>query len=116
VALVQSLYKCARQVAPYIGHLVVDECHRAPARTFTEAVTAFDCKYMLGLSATPWRRDGLSKLIYWYLGRKVFEIDRQELTDPGSGCMRRNFPCLFIPKLSKLAPKRLFSWLGSWTV
>jgi len=83
VALVQSLYKCARQVAPYIGHLVVDECHRAPARTFTEAVTAFDCKYMLGLSATPWRRDGLSKLIYWYLGRKVHEIDRQELTAAG---------------------------------
>jgi len=83
VALVQSLYKCARQVAPQIGHLVVDECHRAPARTFTEAVTAFDCKYMLGLSATPWRRDGLSKLIYWYLGRKVHEIDRQELTAAG---------------------------------
>jgi len=83
VALVQSLYKCARQVAPHIGHLVVDECHRAPARTFTEAVTAFDCKYMLGLSATPWRRDGLSKLIYWYLGSKVHEIDRQELTAAG---------------------------------
>ena len=103
-------------MAPQIGHLGVDECHRAPARTFTEAVTAFDCKYMLGLSATPWRRDGLSKLIYRYLGRKVHEIDRQELTDPGQGSMRRNFSCLFIPKLSKLAPKRLFSWLGSWTV
>jgi len=83
VALVQSLYKCARQVAPQVGFLVVDECHRAPARTFTEAVTAFDCRYMLGLSATPWRRDGLSKLIYWYLGSKVHEIGRQELTAAG---------------------------------
>lgn len=83
VALVQSLYKYAHLVAPHIGFLVVDECHRAPARTFTAAVTVFDCKYMLGLSATPWRRDGLSRLIYYYLGSKVYEIERQELTEAG---------------------------------
>ena len=53
VALVQTLYKCAAQAVPHFGFLVVDECHRCPARTFTEAVTAFDSKYMLGLSATP---------------------------------------------------------------
>ena len=29
VDLVQSLYKCAGVVAPFIGYLVVDECHRA---------------------------------------------------------------------------------------
>ena len=46
----------AEDLAPRVGFLVVDECHRCPSRTFTEAVTAFDCRYMLGLSATPWRR------------------------------------------------------------
>jgi superfamily II DNA or RNA helicase len=83
VALVQSLYKCAADVAPHIGFLVVDECHRAPSRTFTEAVTAFDSRFMLGLSATPWRRDGLSRLIYWYLGDKVHEVDKEALVDAG---------------------------------
>jgi len=58
VALVQTLYRCAQEVAPLIGFLVADECHRCPSRTFTEAITAFDSNYMLGLSATPWRRDG----------------------------------------------------------
>jgi superfamily II DNA or RNA helicase len=70
VALVQSLYRCAEEVAPSIGHLVVDECHRAPSRTFTEAVTEFDSRFMLGLSATPFRRDKLSKLIFWHLGER----------------------------------------------
>lgn len=42
VALVQSLYKCAGEVAPRVGNLIVDECHRCPSRTFMEAVTAFD--------------------------------------------------------------------------
>ena len=83
VALVQSLYKCAGEVAPFIGHLVVDECHRCPSRTFLEAVTVFDCRYMTGLSATPWRRDGLSRLIYWHLGDKVHEVDKAALVEAG---------------------------------
>lgn len=83
VALVQSLYKCAPEVAPHVGFLIVDECHRTPSRTFTEAVTAFDSRYMLGLSATPWRRDRLTRLIWWHLGDKVHEIDRGSLVDAG---------------------------------
>jgi superfamily II DNA or RNA helicase len=83
VALVQSLYKCAGEVAPHIGDVVVDECHRTPSRTFTSAVMAFDCRYMTGLSATPWRRDGLSRLIYWHLGDLVHEVDKAALVDGG---------------------------------
>jgi superfamily II DNA or RNA helicase len=83
VGLVQSVYKCASEIAPYIGFLIVDEGHRTPSRTFTEAVTAFCSKYMLGLSATPWRRDGLSKLIYWHLGDVVHEIKKEDLIQTG---------------------------------
>ena len=83
VALVQSLYKCTAEIAPRVGHLVVDECHRTPSRTFTEAVRAFDTRYMLGLSATPWRRDRLSKLIFWHLGNVQWEIASQTLVESG---------------------------------
>ncbi len=83
VAMVQTLYKCADEVFSYIGHLIVDECHRTPSRTFTEAVTAFDSKYMLGLSATPWRRDKLSKLIHWHIGDVVHEVDKADLIENG---------------------------------
>ena len=83
VALVQSLYKCAGEIAPRIGFLIVDECHRCPSRTFTEAVSLFDSKYMLGLSATPWRRDNLSKLIFWHLGDVQYAIDKHDLVDSG---------------------------------
>ena len=83
VALVQSLYKCADEVAEHIGFLVVDECHRCPSRTFTEAVSCFDSQYMLGLSATPYRRDKLSKLIFWHLGDKQHEVDKIQLVESG---------------------------------
>lgn len=83
VALVQSLYKRAKEVSAQIGYLVVDECHRAPSRTFTQAVGAFDAQYMLGLSATPWRRDRMSKLIFWYLGDVHHEVQKSHLVEKG---------------------------------
>ncbi len=83
VALVQSLYKCAEDVSQNVGFLLVDECHRCPSRTFTQAVSDFDSKYMLGLSATPWRRDRLSKLIFWHLGDVHHKIDHTRLVESG---------------------------------
>lgn len=83
VGLVQTLYRCAEEICPHIGHLIVDECHRIPSRTFTEAVTHFNTRFMLGLSATPWRRDGLSKLIFWHLGDTRHRIDKAPLVHSG---------------------------------
>jgi len=83
IAMVQSLYKQATDVSKEIGYLLVDECHRCPSRTFTEAVKAFDAQYMTGLSATPWRRDQLSKLIFWYLGDVHHEVDQKRLEATG---------------------------------
>jgi superfamily II DNA or RNA helicase len=80
VGIINSIYPVAGEIKNHFGHVVVDECHRCPSRTFTEAVTAFDCKYMLGLSATPYRRDGLTKLIGWHLGRKI-EVRQADLTE-----------------------------------
>lgn len=83
VGIVNSVYRMANEISKYIGFLVVDECHRCPSRTFTEAVTAFDSKYMLALSATPFRRDGLSRLIYLHLGDQVHKVERDDLIEKG---------------------------------
>lgn len=84
VGIINSIYPIAAPLLKHhIGHLVVDECHRTPSRTFTEAVSAFDCRYLLGLSATPYRRDGLTKLISWHLGDCRHNINRNELEQTG---------------------------------
>ncbi|HOJ15115.1 MAG TPA: DEAD/DEAH box helicase, partial [Deltaproteobacteria bacterium] len=79
VALINSLSKVISEVRQRVGHLVVDECHHVPARTFTDAVSLFDTTYMLGLSATPYRRDKLTSLIHFYLGDNTHTIQPQEL-------------------------------------
>ena len=78
VGIVNSIYPVTASIRHHFGHIVVDECHRCPSRTFTKAVTAFDSKYMLGLSATPYRRDGLTKLIGWHLG-PIIKIEKNSL-------------------------------------
>jgi superfamily II DNA or RNA helicase len=84
VALVQTLYKNPAMVAANTGFLIHDEVHRCPARMFREAVAAFDCRYVLGPSATPYRQDGLTNLIHWYVGPQVHEVDRKILEDQGA--------------------------------
>jgi superfamily II DNA or RNA helicase len=79
IAIINSLYRSIDEVKDKVGHLVVDECHHIPARTFTDAVSRFDSSFMLGLSATPYRRDKLTRIIYFFLGDRVHRIRAQEL-------------------------------------
>jgi superfamily II DNA or RNA helicase len=45
------------------GFIVVDECHHLPAFTFEACVRKAPVRYILGLTATPYRRDGLQEII-----------------------------------------------------
>ena len=83
VAIINSVYPIAEKLSLRTGFLIVDECHRTPSRLFTEAVRGFESGYMLGLSATPYRRDGLTQLIYFYLGDEAFKLDITELQSSG---------------------------------
>lgn len=57
----------AEKLAGY-GLVVVDECHHVPAAAFEAAVRAIPARRWLGLTATPYRRDGLDDLIGFQLG------------------------------------------------
>lgn len=55
------------------GFVILDESHRCPSRVFSKALAKINCKYMLGLSATPNRKDGLTKVLKWYVGDIIFQ-------------------------------------------
>ena len=60
------------------GFVIYDECHHLGAETFSKALLKTGTKYTLGLSATPNRADGLSKVFNWYLGDMVYSIKKRE--------------------------------------
>ena len=58
------------------GTVVIDEAHRIPSRVFSRALNKINATNMLGLSATPNRKDGLSKVLKWYIGDIVFSVNK----------------------------------------
>jgi len=82
VALVQTL-KNKKEILNGFSHLIVDECHLTPSTTFIDIVKTFGGKYITGLSATPYRRDGLSKLIEWFCGPIRYEVPKEILQEEG---------------------------------
>ena len=63
------------------GFTIFDECHHLGAANFSQALLKVQTKTMLGLSATPERDDGLTKIFLWYLGNPVYWEKRRE-ADP----------------------------------
>lgn len=45
------------------GLIVIDECHHLPAFSFEAAVRHASARHFLGLTATPYRRDGLQEIV-----------------------------------------------------
>jgi superfamily II DNA or RNA helicase len=70
IAVMQSLSRRG-EVSPIVenyGHVVVDECHHVGATSFDAILKRVKAKYVLGLTATPVRRDGQQPIIFMQCG------------------------------------------------
>ena len=66
-----------RTLLSSIGTVIVDECHLIMAETLVQSLLHLEPRYMIGLSATPYRPDALDQLLDLYFGperivRKLF--------------------------------------------
>ena len=80
VAVIQSLQRKGDVedfVADY-GHVIVDECHHLSAVTFERVLRRVKAKYVLGLTATPIRRDGHHPIVYMQCGPVRFHLTSEE--------------------------------------
>jgi len=59
------------------GFTIFDECHHLGAAYFCQALKKIQTKYMLGLSATPDRDDGLSLVFEYHLGEPVYKVTKR---------------------------------------
>lgn len=82
VGIINSLANNIDKLDRAFGQMIVDECHRTPARTFTNVLSRLNSFFILGLSATPYRADGLStKVIYFFVGDRVHTIKPGQLLE-----------------------------------
>lgn len=64
-----------------IGLVIVDEIHQVVETTFSQSLLNFQPKYLIGLSATTKRADGLHNLFELYFGKPTEFIKRKEVKD-----------------------------------
>lgn len=59
------------------GTVCFDECHHMAAPVMNLATRKFRARYVIGLTATKDRPDGLTPLLHWSLGPEAFRIERE---------------------------------------
>ena len=82
VGMLPSLAKldaveAAEVLAPY-GQVIIDECHHLPAISFEKVLRESPARYVTGLTATPYRKDGHQAIIYMQCGPVRYEIRQVE--------------------------------------
>jgi len=76
VAMIQSLVRkdeVSDLVANY-GQVIVDECHHLPAVSFERVLNEVKAQYVVGLTATPYRRDGHQPIIHMQCGPVRYSV------------------------------------------
>ena len=108
------------------GLAIFDECHHLGAEVFSKSMSKVASKYMLGLSATPKRKDGLSRVFEWFMNDIVYfqkeknkdyaevqliecnfsekEYNKEELNFRKEPCMPKmiNNICGYLPRTEKI--------------
>lgn len=59
------------------GLTVIDETHHVCAKTFSRFLMKYNTRYILGLSATLERKDGLSHVLNWFMGDVLYKTERK---------------------------------------
>ena len=93
IAMIQTLCSRGEDMIPpktfdQFGLLIVDEAHHIGASAFSQAMFRFCPKYTLGLTATPDRKDGLTRILYWFLGPEFFRVQRTNQTTTKVECIQ----------------------------
>jgi superfamily II DNA or RNA helicase len=70
IAVMQSVSRHGEinQLVENYGHVIIDECHHVGAVSFDAILKRVKAKYVLGLTATPIRRDGQQPIIFMQCG------------------------------------------------
>lgn len=75
VATIQSLIRKGEvsDIVSEYGQIIVDECHHISAFSFEQVIKQAKAKYVLGLTATPVRKDGHQPIIMMQCGPVLFK-------------------------------------------
>jgi superfamily II DNA or RNA helicase len=77
LGMLQSIAMCDYDDSIYqtFGMVIYDEVHCVPSKVFSKSLQKVQTKYHFGLSATPNRMDGMTKIINLFIGPIIYKIN-----------------------------------------
>lgn len=101
IANIQSLNQKGKvkDVVTEYGQVIVDECHHISAFSFEQVLKKVKAKYVLGLTATPVRKDGHHPIVMMQCGPIRYKVDAK------SQARTRPFEQLLVPRKTRFNVK-----------
>jgi superfamily II DNA or RNA helicase len=94
LVMLQSLI--ARDYPPSVfegfGMVIFDECHHLAAEVFSRTLLMLGFWRILGLSATPNRKDNLSNVFHWHIGGFLAKVEERKKETVKIWCLRHRVP------------------------
>jgi hypothetical protein len=80
IGMIQTMYSRDFPAGTFdaFGLTIIDEVHRIGSEEFSKTLLKTVTPYMLGISATVERKDRLTKILYMFIGPKIYEEDRAD--------------------------------------
>jgi superfamily II DNA or RNA helicase len=99
IAVMQSLIRMENlsELLDGYGQVIVDECHHISAFSFETVLKQAKARYVLGLTATPIRRDGHQPIIHMQCGPVRHTAAKSEVTPSQLEVWPQNLPAPEIP-------------------
>ena len=84
IGMIQTLYDKDFPADTFssFGLTVIDEVHRIGSEQFSKTLFKTITPYMLGISATVERKDKLTKILYMFIGERIYSESTREEVDP----------------------------------
>lgn len=83
IGMIQTLYDRPFPANAFtsFGLTIIDEVHRIGSEEFSKTLLKIITPYMLGISATVERKDGLTDILYMFIGDKIYSEERKDEDD-----------------------------------
>ena len=80
IGMIQTMYNRPYSLNAFssFGLTILDEVHRVGSEEFSKTLLKVVTPYMLGISATVDRKDGLTELLYMFIGPKIYSEERKD--------------------------------------
>ncbi|MGB4587503.1 MAG: DEAD/DEAH box helicase family protein [Rectinemataceae bacterium] len=104
IAVLQSLVRREnlRSFLETYGQIIIDECHHVSAISFEQVMKQCSSRYIMGLSATPIRRDGLAPIIFMQCGPIRYSGARSAILAQDMEVRLSSLACPAIPEESSI--------------